>query len=276
MIYHPVPDYHMHTPRCNHASGSIIDYAEAALHHGLHEIGISDHSPMPHGFDAEWRMDRCELDNYLEEVYQVQAIMRPRGLTVRCGLEADYHPSAVDYIQSLLAYHDWDYVIGSVHFIDNWGFDNPDEQDGWGRWDLTEAWCAYFDAVAESASVGLFDIIGHPDLLKKYGHCQPDDSAVHAAEDRMLQAVKSADITLEISAAGLRKPVAEIYPRSLMVGKAAKLKIPFAYGSDAHAPQDVSHAMQDCLQCLNQHGIQHIAYFTQRNRSMKEITYATG
>ncbi|MDQ6976454.1 MAG: histidinol-phosphatase HisJ family protein [Mariprofundaceae bacterium] len=273
MLYSSVPDYHMHTPRCNHASGTIMEYAEAALRCGLHEIGISDHCPMPHGFDAEWRMEADELDGYLEEVQRVQAAMQPQGLIVRCGLEADFHPSATDYIQSLLTYHNWDYVIGSVHFIDDWGFDNPDEQTAWERWGINEAWCAYFDAVAASANAGLFDIIGHPDLLKKYGHKQPNHAMVHVAENRMLAAVKLANIALEISAAGLRKPIAEIYPRSSMVVKAAKLGIPFAYGSDAHAPQDVGHAMQECLQCLQQHNITHVAQFSGRKRCMQEITH---
>jgi len=271
MLYSPVADYHMHTPRCNHATGSMMDYAEVALRRGLHEIGISDHSPMPHGFDAEWRMDERELDDYLNELYRVQTAMKPRGLVVRCGLEADFHPTGVAYIQSLLDYHEWDYVIGSVHFIDSWGFDNPDDQAGWQQWHEHEAWCAYFDTVAASARSGLFDIIGHPDLLKKYGHKQPDHATVDAAQTRMLAAVKAADITLEISAAGLRKPIGEIYPRNAMVAQAAKLKIPFAYGSDAHAPQDVAHAMDQCLRALKTHGITHTAQFSQRQRKMQEI-----
>ncbi len=249
-----------------------MDYAEVALRCGLHEIGISDHSPMPHGFDAEWRMDESELDSYLDEVHHVQTAMRPRGLIVRCGLEADFHPTGVAYIQDLLTYHAWDYVIGSVHFIDQWGFDNPDDQAGWEQWNLAEAWCAYFDTVGASANSGLFDIIGHPDLLKKYGHKQPDDATVDAAEQRMLTAVQSAGIALEISAAGLRKPIGEIYPRNAMIAHAAKLKIPFAYGSDAHAPQDVGHAMNQCLHTLKKHGITHTTQFIQRKRKMQEIT----
>jgi histidinol-phosphatase (PHP family) len=249
----------------------MMEYAESALRSGLQEIGISDHCPMPNGFDAEWRMDESELDNYLEELTRVQAAMLPRGLTVRCALEADFHPGTEDYIRQLLAYHDWDYVIGSVHFIDTWGFDNPEDQAGWQRWSLAEAWCAYFQTVADSAASGLFDIIGHPDLLKKYGHRQPDDAAVLQAQQAMLTAVKAADVALEISSAGLRKPVAEIYPQASVVAQAATLGIPFAYGSDAHAPNDVAHGMQACLRCLDDCGVSQVAQFTQRQRQMQGI-----
>jgi histidinol-phosphatase (PHP family) len=263
----------MHTPRCNHASGSILDYAEAALQHGLTEIGMSDHSPLPDGFDASWRMKHSELDHYLNELSHVQTMMKRQGLTVRYGLEIDFYPDNESYIQELLDYYPWDYVIGSIHFLGDWGFDNPEDQSGWQHWGLAQAWCAYFDAVAASAASGLFDIIGHPDLLKKYNHCQPNDETVHAAENRMLQAVKNAGVALEISSAGLRKPVAEIYPRHTMVAKAAHLDIPFAYGSDAHKPHQVGAAMQACLQCLQQYGIEHIASFDKRQRTLQAITH---
>lgn len=274
MRFTPVPDYHMHTPRCNHASGSILNYAEAALQAGLTEIGISDHAPMPDNFDAEWRMHMSELDHYRQELKQAQQQMLPSGLTVRCALEADFHPDHQGFIQQLTAQFDWDYIIGSVHFIKDWGFDNPDDQDGWKFWSLEEAWCAYFDAVAESAASGIFDIIGHPDLLKKYGHLMPiNNRLVDRAETRMLESVLATNATLEISSAGLRKPVAEIYPHNGMIAKAAHMGIPFSFGSDAHAPSDVGHGMQLCIQTLIDHGIRHIASFKQRQRCLVEIRH---
>jgi len=125
MIYRPVPDYHMHTPRCNHATGTVMEYAQAAITAGLREIGMSDHSPMPDDFDKPWRMDRSELSDYLSEVEQARVSVKEK-LDIRVGLEADFHRGPEAYVAAMIASYDWDYVIGSVHYIGAWGFDNPD------------------------------------------------------------------------------------------------------------------------------------------------------
>ena len=277
MRYYPVPDYHMHTPRCNHAIGTINEYAEAALLVGLKEIGMSDHSPMPDHFD-EWRMDESELGSYIEEVNGAKQRFDGR-LDVKLGLEADYFPCTEDYMKKLLDAHAWDYVIGSVHYLgvlsSKWGFDNPDDMSGWDVRDVEDAYCEYFDMVAASARSGLFDIIGHPDLIKKFGHRPALDSRrVAEAEEAMLQAVKEADVALEVSSAGLRKPVAEVYPHGRIIARAAELNIPVSFGSDAHAPGEVGHAMDDCLGMLAMCGVQEIATFSGRKRVMQTLRQA--
>jgi len=274
MIYRPVPDYHMHTPRCNHATGNVADYANAAIAAGLHEIGMSDHSPMPASYDKPWRMDRSELPDYLQEVEQVRDAVSGQ-LSLRVGLEADFHPGTEAYVAEMIASYAWDYVIGSVHYIGDWGFDNPDTIQIWDTWKIEDAYCAYFKLVEQSALSGLFDIIGHPDLIKKFGHRPPAGSQrVNEAIEAMLQAVKQADVVLEISSAGLRKPVGEIYPHINIVQRAAELGIPFSYGSDAHAPNEVGHGMHECLSMLESFGIQKIASFKQRQRTMVAIQHA--
>ncbi|MES0370881.1 MAG: histidinol-phosphatase HisJ family protein [Mariprofundaceae bacterium] len=271
MKYHPVPDYHMHTPRCNHAIGTVAEYAEAAVLAGLEEIGMSDHSPMPEAYDRAWRMDRSELDDYLNEVSKAQAGFSGR-LVIKAGLEADFHPGTERYVKEMIAAHPWDYVIGSVHYIGDWAFDNPDEINRWDQCDIEDAYCDYFELLSASAESGMFDIIGHPDLIKKFGHRAPVDSQrVIEAENAMLMAVKKADTALEISSAGLRKPVAEMYPNARIVARAAELNIPFSFGSDAHAPGEVGHAMDDCLALLEMHGVYEIASFSARVRSMQTI-----
>ncbi len=271
MNYRPVPDYHMHTPRCHHAIGSVAEYAEAALLVGLKEIGISDHSPMPGDYDRAWRMDRSELDGYLHEVREVRNAFFGK-LDIRTGLEADFHPGTEAYVQEMIAAHDWDYVIGSVHYIGDWGFDNPDELQQWDVWNIEDAYCAYYELVAASAESGMFDIIGHPDLIKKFGHRPALDSQrVLDAEEAMLAAVKKADVALEVSSAGLRKPVAEVYPHARMIARAAELHIPISFGSDAHAPGEVGHAMDACLGMLEMCGVNEVASFSGRVRRMQPI-----
>ncbi|MDX8405568.1 MAG: histidinol-phosphatase HisJ family protein [Mariprofundus sp.] len=272
MNFKPVPDYHMHTPRCNHAIGAVQEYADAAIARGLQEIGMSDHSPMPDDFDKPWRMDRSEMDDYLREVEQARDACRGR-LDLRIGLEADFHPGTEAYVKEMIASYDWDYVIGSVHYIGDWGFDNPDTISIWDEWNIEDAYCAYFELVARSAESGMFDIIGHPDLIKKFGHRPAiDSSRLLAAEERMLQAVLASGAALEISSAGLRKPVGEIYPQARIVQRAAALAIPFAFGSDAHSPVEVGHGMDDCLSQLSACGVKEIASFKLRKRTMQGIT----
>jgi len=261
----------MHTPRCNHAIGSVAEYADAALLLGLEEIGMSDHSPMPGDYDKAWRMDRSELAGYLHEVAEARAAFDGR-LRIKTGLEADYHPGTEDYVKAMIDAHEWDYIIGSVHYIGDWGFDNPDDMSRWQSCDVEDAYCDYYELVAASAASGMFDIIGHPDLIKKFGHRPPLDSRrVHDAEEAMLTAIQKADAALEISSAGLRKPVGEVYPHARIIARAAEINIPVAFGSDAHAPGEVGHAMDTCLGMLEICGIREIATFTGRRREMQPI-----
>jgi len=272
--FKPVPDYHMHTPRCNHATGSIMEYAQAAVNAGLTEIGMSDHAPMPGDFDKAWRMHRCELDGYIAEVEQAREAFSGR-LSIRFGLEADFHPGTESYVADMIAAYDWDYIIGSVHYIGDWGFDNPDSIQTWDTWKAEDAYIAYFDLVAASAATGMFDIIGHPDLIKKFGHRAPKgNQAVQQAEETMLQAVFTSGAALEISSAGLRKPVAEIYPHQRIVSRAAALNIPFAFGSDAHVPVEVGHGMDQCMSALVACGVYEIASFENRTMTMVPVSHA--
>ncbi|MDX8408925.1 MAG: histidinol-phosphatase HisJ family protein [Mariprofundales bacterium] len=269
----PLPDYHMHTPRCNHAEGSVADYAQAAITAGLDEIGFSDHSPMPELFDDNWRMRMEELDSYIDEVVTAQQTFAGQ-LTIRLGLEADWRPGCESFVRQLAADYPWDYLIGSVHYLDNWAFDDPDQRSHWDEVGVESVYLDYYAQLAASATCGLFDILGHPDLAKKFGHrpaahAQPQ---VEAAEAAMLDAVAASGTALEISSAGLRKPVGEIYPHPRIVAAAAARNIPFAYGSDAHQPADVGYAQQACRQLLIQSNIHHICQFNQRQRQCLPIT----
>jgi len=271
MKYQPIPDYHMHTPRCNHAVGEVREYAEMAIQRGLKEIGMSDHSPMPDGFDAAWRMDAMELPDYLREVESVRDKFASK-LSVRVGLEADFHPGTESAVQAMIDGYAWDYVMGSVHYIGDWAFDNPDEEKRWKQVNVEDVYCDYFDLVARSAATGMFDVIGHPDLIKKFGQRAPEGSArVDRAESLMLEAVKASGMVLEISSAGLRKPVREIYPHTRIVEKAALMGISFCFGSDAHAPVEVGYGMDACLDMLQLYGIHEVVAFEKRQRRMVAI-----
>ena len=171
-------DYHMHTPLCRHATGEPGDYAARAVAIGLTEIGFSDHSPMPRDDFDNWRMYADQLDEYVAKVRQAQKDFP--NLTIRLALEVDYLPGYEDWIRELAARHPWDYFIGSVHYVsDSWAIDNPQKLSEWKNRDAFEVWSAYFDRLTKAAETGFFEIIGHADLPKKFGHRPP--TGLHAA-----------------------------------------------------------------------------------------------
>ena len=226
----------MHTPLCGHATGTPREYAHAALDAGLDGICFTDHMPMPAWYDAPWRMRRDQLAQYVADVQDAQAEFAGR-LEVRLGLEADFHPGTERYVEEVLGAHPWDYVIGSVHYIGAWGFDNPEFRAEYDSRDLGGLYRDYYALAEGAAKSGLFDSIGHLDLPKKFGHRDPDGyAALHA-----LDVIAERGLALDFNTAGWRKPVAEAYPAPDLTRAAAERGIPFVLGSDAHTPQQVGH-----------------------------------
>jgi len=238
----PLFDSHLHTPLCHHATGHPREYAQAALDAGLAGLCFTDHMPMPAWYDAPWRMRLDQLAEYVDTVRGVQAEYSGR-LEVRLGLEADFHPGTERFVERVLAAHEWDYVIGSVHYIGAWGFDNPEFVAEYGERDLSGLYRHYAALVEGAARTGLFDSIGHLDLPKKFGHRDPDGSALR----RVLDVVAGLGLSLDFNTAGWRKPVAEAYPSPELVREAAGRGIPFVLGSDAHAPDEVGFRFGDAL-----------------------------
>src|SRR5262249_25573973 len=133
------------------------------------EIGFADHSPMRQDDFDNWRMRFDQLGEYVERVRQAQKDF-PQ-LTIRLALEVDYLPGQEDWIGELTALHPWDYLIGSVHYVsDSWAIDDPQKLSTWNSRDAWEVWSVYFDRLTMAAATGFFEIIGHADLPKKFGH----------------------------------------------------------------------------------------------------------
>ena len=227
-------DSHMHTPLCQHAVGHPREYAQAALDAGLSGITFTDHIPMPAWYDAPWRMRRDQLAEYVDMVQEAQAEFAGR-LHIGLGLEADFHPGTERSVEAVLAAHPWDYVIGSVHYLGAWGFDNPEFADEYERRDLGSLYRHYYALIKGAARSGLFDAIGHLDLPKKFGHRDPDGTAGL----KVLDTVASLGLSLDYNTAGERKPVAEAYPSPALLAAATEREIPLVLGSDAHRPSEV-------------------------------------
>lgn len=258
-------DSHMHTPLCRHAVGAPQDYLNAAQERGLQGIVITDHSPMPDWFDPEVRMRREELPLYQALLEQTRA--KAGGFYVGIGLEADFHPGTESYVRRLIAGYPYDYVIGSVHYIGAWPFDNPAFAAEFEARELREVYAEYFGLIGQAAQSGLFHSIGHLDLPKKFGHL-PAEGYLDLAEEA-LQIIAGEGLALDVNTAGWRKPIGELYPSPTLLARAHALGIPVVLGSDAHHPEEVGHRFAEAAALLKAAGYTEAVVF----RAGKAVAY---
>ncbi len=261
-------DYHTHTPLCSHATGDPTDYAQRAVTIGLPEIGFSDHSPMPRDDFDNWRMRFDQLDDYVTQVERARA--DHPSLAIKLALEVDYLPGHEAWIRKLATRHSWDYLIGSVHYVsDSWAIDDPGKISEWKNREPDEVWSIYFDRLTQAAASGLFDIIGHADLPKKFGFRPHGDCRF--LFERFLEAAQAANVAVELNTAGLRKECREIYPSPDFIGLMAQAGVPITFGSDAHAALEVGANFAEAAQLARNFGYTQCCRFNQRQRTMVDI-----
>ncbi len=263
-------DYHTHTPLCRHASGWPTDYARAAVERGLAEIGFSDHSPMPESLEPfdDWRMASGDLPRYFEAVEEARAAF-PQ-LPIRLGLEVDYIPSHENWIGRLAGMAEWDYLIGSVHYIaPGWDVDNPVHISRFAGGAVAEIWRMYFDAYERCIRSGLFDFVAHPDLPKKFGHRPEGD--LRRFYEPVVTALAETGVAFEINTAGLRKPVGECYPSLEFLQMAREAGVPTLINSDAHAPEEVGAGFQEGVALAKRAGYAETVRFEKRKRTLASL-----
>lgn len=249
----PLPDYHLHTPLCKHARGEPVEYRLHAKHIGLLEICFTDHVPAPDGYDPDHRMALEEFPVYQRQILSLHNGQAPEVLM---GIEADYYEGCTGFLQQWLPVQMFDYVLGSVHFIDDWGFDNPGERQIWDSVDVTATWQHYFGSIRKMIGTGLFDAIGHLDLPKKFGY-RPVDRDLREMVCPVLDDMARAGMGMEVNTSGLRKPVGEIYPSLLILTLARERDIPICFGSDAHLPSEVGSGFSEALRWVREAGYTH-------------------
>lgn len=264
-------DYHIHTKMCGHASGEMGEYVAAAQQKGLREIGFADHIPMyflPVGErDSSIAMKEEELYAYVRRVREMQEKYYP--FPIKLGIEADFVPGMEKELMAVLKRHDFDYILGSIHYLDSWGFDNPRHREEYDKWDLYELYRVYFATVKKAAASGIFDSIAHPDLIKKFGF-RPDKDIIGIYEDTV-QEIAAAGVCVEINTAGLRVPAGEIYPHIDFLKLCCKYRIPVTLGSDAHLPQQVGMGFREAVAVLKSTGYSKVVTFTGRNKNYYQI-----
>jgi histidinol-phosphatase (PHP family) len=189
------------------------------------------------------------------------------ALTIRLGLECDYIAGQESWIEQLAAKADWDYLIGSVHYIaPGWDVDNPKWIGRFEEHPVEEIWEMYWKAYEQCIRSGLFDFVAHPDLVKKFGHRPKGD--LRKYYEASIAAAAEKDVAIEINTAGLRKPVGELYPSSEFLEMAHAAGVALLINSDAHAPQEVGANFAEAIAAAKAAGYTKTARFHKRRRSL--------
>ena len=274
-------DYHVHLRRDDpddpetsaaraFTAANADRYRTVASERGIEELGVSEHiyrfsaalDVWQHPF---WRSQAVDdLDAYC-------AFVRDET-DLRLGIEADFVVGAEDRMASLLDGYEWDYVVGSVHFIREGAVDHEDFDVWDGARDPDEVWRRYFETLGEAARSGMFDILAHPDLVKMWGRQRPQpDGDLRRYYDLAMEGIAESGIAVEVSTAGLRKPVGELYPARPFLEMVLDAGNPIALSSDAHAPDHLGAGYEQAVELLGDLGVGEITVFEGRERRMERL-----
>jgi histidinol-phosphatase (PHP family) len=249
-------------------------YREVAEERGIEELGVAEHihrfvqslDVWQHPWYRHWARD--DIDEYCE-------FLRASGL--RVGIEADFLAGREDRVQNLLDAREWDYVVGSVHFLRDEAVDVHGEPD-WEPWDIwrgadpERVWAAYFETLGEAARTGMFDILAHPDLVKVFaGRVPVPEGDLRRFYELAMDGIAESDVAVEVSTAGLRKPAGEIYPAPAFLEMCLDAGRPVALSSDAHLPEHLGFEYERALSLLEDLGVNEIAVFERRQRRLVKV-----
>ncbi len=279
-------DYHLHL-RPDDLSASVRDhftednvarYRATADERGIAELGVSEHVYRFEQALTVWRHPLW-LQFATDDLDAYCAFIRERT-DLRLGIEADFVSGSEDRMANLLDGRDFDYVLGSVHFLRDRSID-MDDHSVWDRGERPEEiWRGYFQTLAEAARSGLFDILAHPDLVKVWGPTHPDrplpEGDLRRYYEPAIEAIAETQIAVEVSTAGLRKRARELYPARAFLEMCVDAGAPIALSSDAHRPEDVGADYPQALELLEDVGIGELCVFERHARRLEPIGAGEG
>ena len=269
-----VIDLHTHHDRCGHAEGSLADVARWAAERGIRTLGFADHAPRFADPDDHPRpltqMARSAWEGYLAEAAALRDALADR-IDLRVGVEADYLPGTESVYRAALERPELDFVIGSVHEVargagpedGTWNLFDPGSHRGA---DPSEVHRRYWQAIAASASSGLFDVLGHLDLIRML---PPPAEPPRAALEAALDAIAAAGVAVEINGSGLRRD-GRPYPDAGLLEGLVRRGVPITYGSDAHRREQLGLGWSQAQALLSRLGVDRLAAF--RGRGREEVT----
>lgn len=252
-------DLHNHTYRCNHATGTPKEYILKAMDKKIDIFGFSCHAPM--NYDPKFRMGYEEFKDYCMDIQKLQAEFNEQ-IEILLALEMDFLPNHRDLMYEDLLKTPLDYLIGSIHFLDDWGFDNPEFIGEYKKRDMLECWREYLTSLKEMIKTNFFQIVGHMDLLKVFNH-QPPKILENQIQE-VLEEMKKQNMALEINASGLRKPVREQYPSKRIISMAFEQEIPITFGSDAHSVEHVGFGYEQVTEIARNVGYKEAVFFRKK------------
>ncbi len=248
-------DYHVHVVAHGEYDYSLewlSKYVNRAKEMHLDEIGFSEHDEFISKIDDK-------LINDLKQAHP--------DIAIKLGLELDYIPNRGEDITALSGLKNFDYLIGSVHFINGWGFDHPDYKHKFADYDIDIIYQQYFDLVDKAVKSNLFDVVGHLDLIKIWGH-RPRKKGIIDYIKPVLSSIKDADLVVELNSAGLRKEVGEIYPQYEIISLMKEMGINITLGSDAHHPNQVGLDIDKLVFWAKKAGYNKIVSFDKREKTL--------
>lgn len=266
-----IVDYHMHLRRPANGREGAIEltveaverFVEQAAARGIDEIAFTEH--MYYFRQAEpflghpYHRSRVghDLDDYCDAVLEAKR----RGMPVKLALEVEWLPGLDEQLADSLRGYPWDFLLGSVHLVDGEAVDM--EPGLWERLPVEEVWRRYFAELGDLARSGLADVLAHPDLVKIFGR-RPGEDEVEACHQAAVSAIAEAGVAVEVSTAGLRKPVGELYPDAGFLALCRERGIGATLASDAHVAGDVGRDFEAGLEQLRRAGYETITVFEGR------------
>ena len=271
-------DYHTHlrpdepdTDAADYFTRTNADrYLAVAEERGIGELGVSEHlHRFAQALDV-WRHPFWQR-NAVDDLDAYCSFVRDET-PLRLGIEADFVPGREDRLANLLDAREWDYVLGSVHFLRDDAVDMRGDWDVWRSTDPERVWRRYFETLGEAARSGLFDVLSHPDLVKVWGADAPQPRGdLRRFYDLAMDGIAQSDVAIEVSTAGLRKPVAEIYPAPAFLEMCLDAGRPLTLSSDAHVPDQLGHRYEAALELIESVGADRIAVFERRSRRLEAV-----
>ena len=242
------------------------EYVEHSIDAGLAEIGFSDHMPiMP---EPKFCMGFDDLKRYADSVHDLQKRYDGR-IVIKFGCEMDMVFERLDEAERIIDDFDFDYVIGSIHYLDGWPFDQTEYSDVFEKGNIERIYEYFFDAIIRAAETGLYDITGHIDNIKRMGHCPAGD--ITGIYDRVAGVLKTMDCTVEVNTSGIDSNAGEPYPSPEFLKILCRHDVPVTVGSDAHSPDKTGRYFDRAVTYLQDAGYTHTAFFSGRKRVLKQI-----
>jgi histidinol-phosphatase (PHP family) len=293
-------DYHLHLWPHGQKSEDVTlelltNYCDKAKKSGINQIAITEHlfrfvqadnilknwwentsdsAALKNSMANYWASHaKADLDQYINTAIAA----KKNGLPIVVGLEVDYYKDGMDTVSGLLSQYPFDVLLGSIHWLGTWRFDDLDDLVSMNEWKVQTAdrvFLEYADAITELAESRTCDVLAHPDLIKITGKKPQDAGVLKAFEDAIVDSAKQYSMSAEISSAGLRKPVNEMYPSDSLIEKLKKENVSFTTASDAHKLSDVGYKAELIRKLLDKFNIKQLAIFENRTKLFLKVPNA--